>query len=277
MNPLKSTSWLFENIGKVKILDATWHMPTSNRNAFKEFQENHIESSIFFDLDKNSNQKVSLPHMLPGLHEWEKIVSKLGIQNNDHIVIYDNSDVLSSSRCWFTFLYFGHDINLISVLDGGLKKWKLENRPLSKVKMNYLEANYKASIRNNLVINFDQVQKNIIKKDFCLVDARGEKRFKGLVDEPRKNLKKGNIKGSKNLPFSKIINSENNTFKKKEELEKIFLNHGINLNEKLAFSCGSGITACVLGLASLIINNRVPVIYDGSWSEYGLKKNENIN
>tara|TARA_B100000941_G_C28442442_1_gene520406 strand:- start:289 stop:1104 length:816 start_codon:yes stop_codon:yes gene_type:complete len=271
MNPLKSTSWLYENIGKVKILDATWHMPNSNRNAFKEFQENHIESSIFFDLDKNSNQKVSLPHMLPELEEWVKIVSKLGIRNDDHIVVYDNSDVLSASRCWFTFLYFGHDINLVSVLDGGLKKWKLENRPLSKTKIGYVKTNYKASIRNNLVINFDQVEKNITKKKFCLVDARGEKRFKGLVEEPRKNLKKGNIKGSKNLPFSKIINSENNTFKKKEEMEKIFLNHKINLNEKLAFTCGSGITACVLGLASAIVNDRTPVIYDGSWAEYGLK------
>ena len=79
-----------------------------------------------------------------------------------------------------------------------------------------IETNYKASIKNDLVINLDQVEKNIKKKEFCLVDARGENRFKGLVDEPRKNLKKGNIKGSKNLPFSKIINSENNTFKKKK-------------------------------------------------------------
>ena len=271
MNPLKSTSWLYENINRVKVLDATWHMPNSNRNAFEEFQENHIEKTIFFDLDKNSNQKVSLPHMLPELGEWEKIVSKLGINNNDHIVIYDNSDVLSASRCWFTFLYFGHDINLVSVLDGGLKKWKLENRPLSKEIVSFVETIYKASKNNNLVVNLDQVEKNILKKEFCLVDARGEKRFKGLIEEPRKNLKKGNIKGSKNLPFAKIINPENNTFKKKEELEKIFLNHDINLNEKLAFSCGRGITACVIGLASPILNNKLPVIYDGSWAEYGLK------
>ena len=271
MNPLKSTSWLCENIGRVKILDASWHMPNSNRNALVEFNKNHIESSIFFDLDKNSNQKVSLPHMLPELEEWEKIVSKLGIKNNDHIVVYDNSDVLSASRCWFTFLYFGHDMNLISVLDGGLKKWKLENRPLSNEKVNFPETNYKASIKENLVINLDQVEKNIEKREFCLIDARGEKRFKGLVEEPRKNLRKGNVRGSKNLPFSKIINSEDNTFKKKEELENIFLNHDIKVNEKLAFSCGSGITACVLGLASAIISNELPIIYDGSWAEYGLK------
>ncbi len=271
MSPLKSTNWLYENIDKVKILDATWHMPNSNRNAFKEYQNNHIKGSIFFDLDKNSNQKIPLPHMLPELKEWEKIVSGLGIKNNDHIVVYDYSDVLSASRCWFTFLYFGHDMNLVSVLDGGLKKWKLENRPLSNEKVRLVKTNYKASIKNNLVINLDQVENNIAKKEFCLIDARGENRFKGLVEEPRKGLRKGSVKGSKNLPFTKIINSKNNTYKKKEELEKIFLNHDINLKEKLAFSCGSGITACVLGLASTVINNKLPVIYDGSWAEYGLK------
>jgi Rhodanese-related sulfurtransferase len=142
---------------------------------------------------------------------------------------------------------------------------------LSKENVSSVKTNYKASSKNNLVINIDQVEKNIEKKEFCLIDARGEERFKGLVEEPRKNLRRGNVKGSKNLPFSKIINPENNTFKKKEELENIFLNNGINLNEKLAFSCGSGITACVLGLASAVVNNKLPVIYDGSWAEYGLK------
>ena len=268
---LVDTSWLENNLNNVKIIDCSWHMPQTSRNGFEEFKKQHIPNSIFFDLDKNSNQKISLPHMLPESKEWEKIVSNLGIKNNDHIIIYDNSDVLSASRCWFTFLYFGHDTSLVSVLDGGLKKWKLENRPLSKEKASLIETNYKASVKNSLIIDLDQVEKNIKNKEFCLVDARGENRFKGLVDEPRKNLKKGNIKGSKNLPFSKIINSKDNTFKKKEELEKVFLNHDINLNEKLAFSCGSGITACVLGLASAIINNKLPVIYDGSWAEYGLK------
>jgi len=80
-----------------------------------------------------------------------------------------------------------------------------------------------------------------------------------------------NIEISRDLSFTKIINPENNTFKEKDELKEIFLNHEINLNEKLAFSCGSGITACVLGLASTVINNKLPVIYDGSWAEYGLK------
>ena len=136
MNQLVSTEWLDKNIINVKILDASWHLPNDNRNSFEEYKSNHIINSIFFDIDKNSNQKTNLPHMLPSKKDWEIIVSDLGISNSDHVVVYDNSDVFSSCRVWYTFLYFGHDSKLISVLDGGLKKWVNEKRPTSKKEIN---------------------------------------------------------------------------------------------------------------------------------------------
>ena len=271
MNPLKSTNWLCENIGKVKILDATWHMPNSNRNAFKEYQDNHIKSSIFFDLDKNSNQKISLPHMLPELQEWEKIVSELGVKNNDHIIIYDNSDVLSASRCWFTFLYFGHDMNLVSVLDGGLKKWKLENKKTSNYLKTLNKTNYLVVENKDLVKNKFQIHENIKTNYFQLIDARGKKRFDGIDAEPRPNLKSGHIQNSLNLPFSECVNKSDHTFKTKEELLKIFQDLKISNEKNQVFTCGSGVTACILAMANKIINDKDPVIYDGSWSEYGLK------
>ena len=106
MNQLVSTEWLDKHIDEVKILDASWHLPNVKRNALEEFKSNHITNSFFFDIDKNSNQNTILPHMLPSKKEWENIVSNFGIDNSDHIVIYDNSDVFSSCRVWYTFLYF---------------------------------------------------------------------------------------------------------------------------------------------------------------------------
>ena len=61
--------------------------------------------------------------MMPDKDKWEKIVSDQGIKNSDQIIIYDDSDTISSCRCWFTFIYFGHDPNKVSILDGGLTKW----------------------------------------------------------------------------------------------------------------------------------------------------------
>ena len=132
MKQLVSTEWLNKNLNNVKILDASWHLPNINRNSFEEYKTDHIVNSIFFDIDKYSNQRTNLPHMLPSKDDWEIIISNLGIKNNDHVIVYDNSDVFSSCRVWYTFLYFGHDPELISVLNGNFKKWKREKLPTSK-------------------------------------------------------------------------------------------------------------------------------------------------
>ena len=206
MNQLVSTSWLNDNLDKVKILDASWHLPNVKRDSFQEFKKNHIKNSFFFDIDKNSNQKTNLPHMLPSKEDWQIIVSNLGIKNSDHIIVYDNSDVFSSCRVWYTFLYFGHDPNLISVLDGNFEKWLIEKRPVTQKLSSIIKSNYVANENVSLVINKNQVNQNIIDKKFQLIDARGEKRFKGLEPEPRKELRSGNIEGSINLPFKELIN-----------------------------------------------------------------------
>ena len=141
---LVETVWLEKNIDIVKIIDCSWHMPQTNRNGFEEYKKQHIPNSIFFDLDKNSKKNTDLPHMIVEINEWEKIISKMGISQNDRIVIYDNSDVISSCRCWFNFIYFGHDPNLVHVLNGGLKKWIEEKRNISDRTTNQVLSNYKA-------------------------------------------------------------------------------------------------------------------------------------
>ena len=120
---LVDTNWLEKNSDKVKIIDCSWHMPQTERNGFDEYKNNHIKNAIFFDLDKNSKKDIDLPHMLTDAKSWENIVSNMGIKNDDQIVIYDNSDVISSCRCWYNFIYFGQNPVLVHVLDGGFKKW----------------------------------------------------------------------------------------------------------------------------------------------------------
>ena len=271
MKNLVSTDWLEKNLENVRILDGSWHLPASNRNALNEFELAHIKNSNFFDIDKNSNQKSNLPHMLPEKEIWEKIISELGIKNSDHVVIYDNSDVISSCRVWYTFLYFNHDSNLVSVLDGGLKKWLKEKKQVTKNIKVFKKSLYLANENKSLVLNKEQINANIENKSFELVDARGRERFLGIQPETRKELKSGNIKNSKNMPFTELVNINDHTFKKKDELISIFKRNNINPNKKIAFTCGSGITACVLGLTNSIISGRKPVVYDGSWAEYGLK------
>ena len=267
---LVTSDWLENNLSDVKIIDCSWHMPGIDRNPKEEYSKNHIPGAIFFDLDKNSDQDTDLPHMLPSKEKWEEIVSSMGISNTDRIVIYDNSDVLSSCRGWYNFIYFGHDKHLVSVLDGGLKKWLIENRKITSEKTILKNSTYRATENKNLVKSILEINENIEQKNFTVIDARSKERFDGSVPDPRKNVRSGSIPNSVCLPFKEIINTSNNTFKNVNEISEKF-REIIDLNDdKRVFSCGSGITACVLGLAYSLVNNTYsPTVYDGSWAEYG--------
>ena len=267
---LVDTSWLENNIDKVKIIDCSWHMPQAQRNGFEEYTEEYIPNAIFFDLDKNSKLDTDLPHMLTDTRSWIKIMNNMGIENNDRIVVYDNSDVISSCRCWYNLIYYGHDPKLVHVLDGGLKKWKKENRPINNKKVIIQTSNYTCKENIKLVKNKKQIDENINKKDFNVVDARSRERFEGKVAEPRKGLRSGSIKTSFCLPFSELINHEDNTFISKDKIEEKFASFKFEHSKNIVFSCGSGVTASVLALAYSLINAKyMPTIYDGSWSEYG--------
>ena len=266
---LVNTSWLEKNINNVKIIDCSWHMPQTKRNGLEEYNKEHIPNAIFFDLDKNSKLDTDLPHMLTDVISWEKIVSNMGIENKDEIVIYDNSDVISSCRCWYNLIYYGHDPKLVHVLDGGLKKWKKENKITNNKKVITKNSVYSCKENLELVKSKKQIDQNIDKKDFNVVDARSRDRFEGKVVEPRKGLRSGSIINSYCLPFGELINDDHTFFSKDKILEK-FKSFNFDQSKNIVFSCGSGVTASVLALAYSLINDKyMPTIYDGSWSEYG--------
>jgi len=266
---LVSTDWLMANLDKVKIIDCSWHMPQTKRNGFEEYKKQHIKNAIYFDLDKNSKKDTDLPHMLIDKKSWENIVSSMGIKNDDQIIVYDNSDVISSCRCWYNFIYFGHNPSLIKVLDGGLKKWVNEKKPTTNDIVNIEPSHYSANEKIELVKNKAQINENILTKEFLVIDARSKERFEGVVPEPRKGLKSGSINNSYCLPFSELINADH-TFIDKEKIFQKFSSIKSSLDKNIVFTCGSGVTAAVLALAYSLIDNKYnPVIYDGSWSEYG--------
>ncbi len=267
---LVSTNWLDNNLNKVKIIDASWHLD-KNRNAIEEYNKEHIKNAIFFDLDKNSNQRKDLSHghFLPPTTGHEKSISEIGIVNTDRIIIYCYSDLISSCRAWFQFLYFGHDPKLVSILNGGMKKWKLENRKVTNLKTKIISSKYKVNENKNMIKVKSQIDENIIKKEFTVLDARSKNRFLGLETEPRPGIKSGSIEGSKSLPLSDLVNTKDNTFLEKNKLKDLFNLKGINSN-KIVMSCGSSVSAASLALAySLINDDYVAQIYLGSWTEYG--------
>ena len=193
MKPLVKTDWLLKNLNKVRIFDATWHLPGSGKNAQDEFNETHIPGAKFFDIDKNSDLNSKLPHIMPKAHQWKNIISNYGVKNDDHIVIYDNSELYSSCRVWFSFIYFGHNPNLISVLNGGFKKWLKENKVVTSKTENFNKSDYLVEEKENLIIKKKDVDSNMNTKKFFMLDARSRERFLGKVKDVRPFLRDSSV------------------------------------------------------------------------------------
>ena len=152
-----------------------------------------------------------------------------------------------------------------------MKKWKQEKKKVTSVKTKVVPSKYIAKEKKEMIKIKSEIDENIKRKKFTLLDARSKNRFLGLESEPRPGIKSGSIHGSKSLPLSELINTKNNTFLDKEKLKDIFNLRGASSNE-IVMSCGSSVSASSLALAYSIINDDyMAKIYIGSWTEYGKK------
>jgi thiosulfate/3-mercaptopyruvate sulfurtransferase len=270
---LVNTDWLRKNLlsDNIKILDCSWHMPNSERSGKLEFEACHIPGSIFFDIDEFSDKESSFPHTILPDDKFSQMISDLGISNQDHIVVYDTLGIFSSPRVWWMFNYYGH--NQISILDGGLIKWCKEKKEVESGKSKKdSKTTFKVNKNHSLLKTYEDIKKNISNNSFQILDARSKGRFEGIDAEPRKNLRSGSITNSINLPWNECIDPDSKCFLEKPALEQKFKSLKINDSQPIVFSCGSGISACVIGKAFNIINNKPVNIYDGSWTEWATKE-----
>ena len=269
---LITCDWLNENLNQedLIIIDCTWHLPGTNRDGKSEFLNERIPGSIFFDLDEFSDQSSKYPHTLADKEWFSKKASELGIQNSDHIICYDTLGIFTSPRVSWMFSQYGHE--KVSILDGGFKNWKIKKfkietgKPQNKEQSNYIAKNNPKNIKF-----FEDIKNNIVSSTFKLIDARPSGRFNATDPEPRPELQSGNIPNSQSLPFSKLLDPATGCMKNKDELKKIFDELGISSEDKITFSCGSGVAAVIAGTAYEKVFNKEFDVYDGSWTEWALK------
>jgi thiosulfate/3-mercaptopyruvate sulfurtransferase len=273
-SPLVSTQWLADNLGRpgVVVLDATYHLPTVKRDARAEYAGEHIPGALFFDIDTIADPDSSLPHMLPTPESFARTVEALGIGSDDHVVAYDSYGLMSAARPWWMFRVFGHD--RVSVLDGGLAKWKREGRPVTGAKSVPAPAKrFQPRPRPDLVRSKDHLLGNLKDRSEQILDARAAGRFQGTAPEPRAGLRSGHIPGSINLPYNRLVDADAQTVLARDALREQFTKAGVDLGRPIVTSCGSGVTACVLALGLELAGAKHVAVYDGSWSEWGLPGN----
>jgi len=264
---LVSTEWLAANMGApdVRIVDASWHLPTLKRDAKAEYRATHIPGAVFFDIDEISDSDSALPHMLPSPEKFASRMRKLGLGDGNRIIVYNNGPA-GAFRAWWMFRVFGH--NDVALLDGGLPKWQAEGRPVSDLPPIPRERHFTARVNATLVRDFGQMRANISSKREQVADARSAGRFAGTEAEPRAGLRGGHIPGSKSLPFVQLLNADG-TFKSTREVAEVMSRAGIERGKPVVTTCGSGVTACVIAFGLHLLRERDVAVYDGSWSEWG--------
>lgn len=249
------------------ILDSRWYLKNINLGK-EQYKTSHIPNAVFFDIESCSRKNSKIPHAIPSKEEFEKSVSKLGISNNQNIIVYDQTGFVSSTRVWFLFNFFGH--KNISILNGGFKNWIKEKRTVTSKIIKTSKSKFKAKIIKNMVIKKKQIQSLLIQENNAhkIVDARPKDRFQGKIDEPRKNVKRGKIPQSINIPFDQIYDDLGNILDV-SELKKLFKSKKVVKHKKIICYCGSGITACNLIFALNMLSYTEILLYDGSWAEWG--------
>lgn len=253
----------------LRVVDATTFMPGVKRDTRKEFAEAHIPGAVYLDVEDVSDHNSPLPHMLPSPEQFSSRVRALGLGDGNRIVVYDsNGGFLSAHRIWWMFRVFGYED--VAVLDGGLLKWRRENRPLVDTPPAPRPRHFTARMDHTLVRDLDWMRANLSRRREQVVDARSAGRFKGTDPEPRPGLKGGHIPGSRNVPFSSILDpSRDYVVRPASEIAAAFAAAGVDVTKPIVASCGSGITACTLAFGLYLIGHKRTAIYDGSWTEWG--------
>ena len=265
-----STEWLGVHLADadLRVIDASWHMPTTARKGDAEFREAHIPGAVFFNIDTIADQSTNLPHMLPRAPEFARAMGELGLGDNMRFAIYDSVGLFAAARVWWTLR--AHGVKDVFILEGGLPKWIKEGRPVEAGEAKPKPATFTPQLDARWVAGLGDVKAALAGGSIQVVDARPVDRFEGRAAEPRPGLKSGHMPGALNLPYGELL--EHGRLKSKQALAETMAAHGVDLSRPVLTTCGSGVSAAILALAIEQTGGEIAGLYDGSWAEWGARE-----
>ncbi|EFO0969203.1 3-mercaptopyruvate sulfurtransferase [Escherichia albertii] len=262
--------WLAEHIDdpEIQIIDARMAPPgQEDRNVAQEYLHGHIPGAVFFDIEALSDQTSPLPHMLPRPETFAVAMRELGVNQDKHLIVYDEGNLFSAPRAWWMLRTFG--VERVSILGGGLAGWQRDDLLLEEGPVELQEGEFNATFTPEAVVKVTDVLLASHEKTAQIIDARPAARFNAEIDEPRAGLRHGHIPGALNVPWTELVRE--GELKTTDELDAIFFSRGVSYDKPIIVSCGSGVTAAVVLLALATLDVPNVKLYDGAWSEWGAR------
>jgi thiosulfate/3-mercaptopyruvate sulfurtransferase len=274
-DPVVSISWLQEHLQdpNIALIDATWRLPGAPGDPRAEFLQAHIPGSVFFDIDEIRDRASLYPHMAADPADFAMAARRLGVNQDNVVIVYDRLGLFSAPRVWWNFRAMGHARTY--VLDGGFPAWAAQGLPIESGWPDPAHGDFKARPAMGLITSLPQMKALVADRRALLIDARPSERFSGQAPEPRPGLRAGHMPGAVNTPWSGFVD-QNGCLRSAADLERLFRDRGVDPQRPATATCGSGVSAAVALLALARLGNATASLYDGSWAEWGAQPDTEV-
>lgn len=248
----------------IAVLKVSMNLPGGG--ASPSASTEYLPDSQIIDLDnEGSDHSQGKVHQRLDPDSLGRLLGKLGLTPHSEVLVYDGFGMFCAPRLWWMLKAIGH--SKVRVLNGGLVAWQQTGQLTNQESMPAASHQlYPPQPQPGWFVDSAEVLA-ALNTETQIVDARSPARFNGHEPEPRTGVRSGHIPGSLNMYYQDLL--DNDRLRPAAELKTIFNEKGVNLQQPIICSCGSGITACIVGMAALICGAENVAVYDGSWTEWG--------
>jgi thiosulfate/3-mercaptopyruvate sulfurtransferase len=265
---LVEPDWLERRLGEpdLRIVDASWYLPETGRDARAEYSEAHVPGAVYLDLSTDlADEGAAVRNTIAPPEKLASVLSRAGIGSDHRVVVYDRLGGYSAGRVWWALRYAGHD--RVALLDGGLPRWVAEGRAVSREPPAHAPARFEPRPRSRWIRTRAEVLEALRSGAATLVDARSAERFRGTGVEHTRY--RGHIPGARSVPYSENLAGTPLVFREPHELRKLYDEAGVPFDAPVITYCGSGVTASLTAFVLTYLGHSRVSLYDGSWAEWG--------